>query len=169
MLRVHQKPDEIIAVQVQPKQYTASDVIDSAVHGTIHRFGMICVIVLRPGRMEFFVSLLVIGFLKQDIGSDSRFFEFAVVLDRGRRNIHIDAADRTVFMFDSVDRPDAFQNVFDRVVHRILARFKSQALMPHVLQRNHLPHNLLLRELLAADMLVFQMIRTVGTSVDTVI
>ena len=72
-------------------------------------------------------------------------------------------------MFDGIDRLDALQNVFDRVVDRIFAGFQRQALVAHVLQRDDLAADLLLRQLFARDMAVFLMIRAIGAAVYTVV
>ena len=45
---VHQKADKIIAVQVQAKQDATSYVVDAALHGAVHRFGVVGVVALRP-------------------------------------------------------------------------------------------------------------------------
>ena len=73
--------------------------------------------------------------------------------------------DSAVFMLDTVDRMDAFQYIFDRIVYGIFARFDGEALVPHILQRDHFFPDIFLGKLLSCDMLVFHMIRAVYTSV----
>ena len=72
-------------------------------------------------------------------------------------------------MLDRIDRLDGFKNVFDRVVFRVFARFEEQTLVAEVLQRNHLISDFFLRELLADNVLVLRVIRTVGAGVDAVV
>ena len=74
MFCMHQKPRKFITIKLQSKQYTKTHIIDTAFHRTIHGFGMICIVVFRSLRMQFFVALFVICFLEQNIRSDSGFF-----------------------------------------------------------------------------------------------
>ena len=94
--------------------------------------------------MQVFVRFLIICLLEQDIGADASFFEPAVIFDGGRRDVDVDAADRAVFMLDTIDGFNAFQHIFDRAVDRVLARFQRKALVPHVLERDHLAYDILL-------------------------
>ena len=71
----------------------------------------------------------MIGLLEKDVGSDSRFMEFSVVLHGGCRDIYIDTADVAVFMMNAVNGVDAFKNVFNRVVYGILAGFNRKTLV----------------------------------------
>ena len=92
-----------------------------------------------------------------------------VVLNGGSRYIDIDTADGTVFMFDAVDGFDAFQNILDGVVDRILTGLDRQAFMAHILQGGHLADNILLCKLFSWYMAVLMVIRAVYTAVYTVI
>ena len=74
MFCMHQQSGKFIAVQFQSEQYAKSYIIDTALHRTVHRLGMVCIVVFRSLRMQFFVTLFVIRFLEQDIRSDSGFF-----------------------------------------------------------------------------------------------
>ena len=64
-------------------------------HGSVHRFGMIGIIVLRPRRMELLITLLVIRFLEQNVGPDSGVLEFSVVLGGGCGYIDVDPCGST--------------------------------------------------------------------------
>ena len=119
--------------------------------------------------MQLFVRFLVIGFLKQYVGTYTRILELAVVLYRGRRNVHIHPADRPIFMLDTVNRFDRFKNILYRIVYRIFTRFQRQTLMTHILQRCYLTNDLLLRKFFARYVMILAVIRTVDTAVDTVI
>ena len=72
-------------------------------------------------------------------------------------------------MFDAVDGFDGFEDILQRIAQRIFAGFERQALVPHVLQGNHFVSNLLLRELLAGDGFVFEVIGAIGTAVHAVV
>ena len=144
MFRVHEHADEIVAIQVQAKQNPAADVVDAALHGAIHRLGVPGVVVFRSGGMKGFVRLFVVRFLEQNVRSDSRFFQLAVVLDRGSGNVDVDASNRPVFVLDRVNRFDGFENVLNRVHGRMLACLESQTLVSHVLQRDDFRPNLVL-------------------------
>ncbi len=73
------------------------------------------------------------------------------------------------FVMNAVNGVDAFQHVFNGIVHRILASLQGQALVAHVLQGDDLAGHLLLGQLLSGDVLIFQMIRTVHAAVDAII
>ena len=124
---------------------------------------MITVIVLWSRRVQALIALLVVRLLEQDIRSDSRLFQFPVILHRRRRNIDIDPADRPVFMLDTV------QHIFDRAVNRILARLQRQTFMSHILKRNYLLPDFLLRQLLSGNVLVFHVVWTVHAAIHAVI
>ena len=72
-------------------------------------------------------------------------------------------------MLDAVNRLNAFQYIFDGVIDGVLACFQCQTLMPHILQSRYLSDDLLLRQLLSGNVLVFQVIRAVYTAVYTVV
>ena len=169
MLRMHQQSGKLIPIQLQTKQDAQSHIINTALHGTIHGFGMVVVVMLGTGGMQLQIAFLVIGFLEQDISTDARILQTAVVFHRSGCNIYIDPADGTVLVLDRIDGIDAIQNIFNGVVHRILSGFNGKPLMPHVLQGNDLPGNLLLGQLLPGNVLVLHMIGTVHTAVDAIV
>ena len=92
-----------------------------------------------------------------------------VIFYRSRCNIDIDTTDRSIFMFDTVDRFDTVQNIFDRIVYRIFSRFDRQSFMSHILQGGNFFYDLLLRQLLSGNMFILPMIRAVYTAVHTVV
>ena len=72
-------------------------------------------------------------------------------------------------MLDGINRVDALENVLDRVVDGILACLDSKTLVTHILERDDLSLYLLLGELLAADVLVLEVVRTVNAAVYAVV
>ncbi len=72
MLCVHQKPDKIVAVQLKPVQYAKTDIVNPALHGSVHSLGMVGVIVLRSCRMKLFVIFLIIRLLEQYVRANAR-------------------------------------------------------------------------------------------------
>ena len=80
--------------------------------------------------MQDFVIFPMVGFLEEDIGANACFFELTVIFHGCRGDVDIDAANSPVFMFDTVNSMDTFKNVFNRIVDRVLACFKGQALVP---------------------------------------
>ena len=119
--------------------------------------------------MKHFIILFIIGFLKQDIGSDPGLMQLPVILHGGGRDIHIDSSDRSVLMLDGINGMDAVQDIFYGIVHRILTGFNGQTLMSHILQGNDFTGYLLLGQLLPRNMLVLQMIRAVQAPVHAVV
>ena len=119
--------------------------------------------------MQALIALLMVRLLEQDVRSDSRLFQLPVILHRRRRNIDIDPTDRPVFMLDAVNCPDTVQHIFDRAVNRILARLQRQTFMSHILKRNYLLPNFLLRQLLSGNVLVFHVVWTVHAAIHAVI
>ena len=169
MFGMHQKAGKFVLVSFQPEQNAQSHVVDAAFHCPIHRFRMPGVIVLRSGRMQLLVAFLMISFLKQDISADPGLVQFAVIFHRGGGNIDIDPADGAILVLNAVNRFDAFQNIFDRIVDRIFSGFDRQPLMPHVLQGDHFAAHFLLRHFFAGNMFVFGMIRTIDAAVDAIV
>ena len=95
--------------------------------------------------------------------------ELFVVFDGGGGDIDVDAADRAVLVLDRIDGVDALEDIFNRVVDRILARLDRQPLVTHILQGDDLRLDLLLRQLFAADVLVFGVIGAINTAVDAIV
>ena len=107
VLRVHHQAREFILIALQPEQNAQPHVVDAAVHGAVHRLGVVVVIVLRPRGVKLQVAFLVVGLLKEDISADARVFQLAIVFDRGRGDIHVHAADVAVFVVNGIDGFDA--------------------------------------------------------------
>ena len=169
MLGVHQQAGKLILVALEAEQHAETHIVDAALHCAVHRLGVIGIVVLGADRMQFEIALLVVGFLKQDIGADAGLLELAVILDRGRRDVDIDAADRAVFVLDAVNRLDALEDVFDRIVDRVLARFDCQTFVTQILQCDDLGAHLVLGQLFARNVLVLRVIRAVNAAVDAVV
>jgi len=64
MLSMHQKSYKFISVKLKTEQYAKSDIINTAVHSSVHGFSVIIVIMLRTCRMKLLIALLMIGFLE---------------------------------------------------------------------------------------------------------
>ena len=169
MLGVHQEPRKFVFVQFEPEQHAQPHVVDAALHGAIHCLRVVGVVVLRPGRVQALVTLLVVGLLEEDVGADARVVQFFVVFHRGGGDVDIHAANCAVLVMDAVDGLDAVEDVLDRVVHRVFARLDGEALVPHVLQGRHLADDFLLRQLFARNVLVLQVVGTVDAAVDAVV
>ena len=72
-------------------------------------------------------------------------------------------------MLNGIDGFDAFQHVFNGVLHRVLSQLDGQTLVAHVLQGDDLRLDLLLGEFFPGDVLIFQMVGAVNTAVDAVV
>ena len=115
MFRMHEKSAKFVFVQLQTEQHAESHIVDTALHGAVHSFGMIIIIMLGSGRMKLFIAFFMIGFLKQNVSADTGFFEFSVVFNGGSGNVDIDAANRSVFVLDGINGVDTIKNVLNRV------------------------------------------------------
>ena len=82
---------------------------------------MISVIVLGTCRVELFVAFLVVGFLKQNVRSDSCLFQLAVIVNRCCGNVDIHSSDCAVLVLYRINRLYALQNVLNRVIDGVLA------------------------------------------------
>ena len=122
MLCMHQKPCKLIAVLVQTEQYANTYVINTALHGSVHSFRMITIVMLRSGWVELFIAFLMIGFLEQDIGTNTGFLKLTIIFHSGCRNVYIDTADISIFMMDTVNGFNTLQNILNGVVNGILSR-----------------------------------------------
>ena len=169
MLGMHQKAGQLVAVTLQTKQYAQADIINAALHRSVHCLRMVSVIVLRSARMQVLIAFLMICFLEEDISTNACFLQLTVIFYSRSRNVYVYAADSTVFMLNRIDSLDAVQNIFNRIVYRILTGLQCQTLMAHILQCDNLVAHLILRQLFASDMLVCSMVRTVNAVIDTII
>ena len=169
MLGMHQKAGQFVAVTLQTEQYAQADIINAAFHRSVHSLRMVSVIVLRSTRVQVLIAFLMIGFLEEDIGTDACFLQLAVIFYGSSRNVYVYAADSAVFMLNRIDSLDAFQNVLNRIVYRVLAGLQSKTLMTHILKCNNLCTHLILRQLFASDMLISCMVRTIYAVIDAII
>ena len=99
---------------------------------------------LWPGGMERQIALLVVGLLEQDVCANLRLLEQTVIIDGGCGDINVDAADCAVFMLNAIDGLNAVKIIFHGVMYRVFPRLQSQPLMPHILQCDNLPADVLL-------------------------
>ena len=169
MLRVHNQTGKFVLIQFQTKQYAKTHIINSCLHCAIHCLGMVIIIVLRTGRMELQIAFFMIGFLEQNVGTDSRFLQLAVIFHRGCGDIHIDAADRAVFVLYGIDRFNAIKNIFDRIIYGVFPCFDCKALMSQILKRNDFGFHFFLRQLFSCNMLVDAVIGAIYAAVDAVV
>src|SRR5699024_10129542 len=100
MLCMHQQAGKLIAVHFKTKENTAAHSVNSAFHGTVHSLCMIIIVMFWSCGMEFQITFLMVGLLKQNVGSDSCFFQLSVVFHSSSGNIYVYPADSAVFMFD---------------------------------------------------------------------
>ena len=119
--------------------------------------------------MKLQIAFFVVSFLKQNVGSDTGFFEQAVIIYGRCGNIDVNAADRAVFMLDAVNGVDRIQIIIHRIVNRIFSGFQRQTLVSHILQGNDFLADFLLCQFFSGDMFIFQVVRTVGAAVDAVV
>ena len=169
MLGVHEQAGKLILVPLQPEQHAQAHVVDAALHGPVHGLGVIGVVVLGSGGMQGLVGLLVIGLLEEDVRADACVLELAVVLHGGGGDVHVDPADGTVLVLHAVNGFQTFQDVLDGVVHGVLTGFDGQALVAHILKRDDLLPDLVLRQLFPGDVLVLEVIGTVDAPVHAVV
>ena len=169
MLRVHDEARELVAIALEPEQHAQAHVVDAALHRAVHRLGVPVVVAFRPRRVQALVALLVVRFLEQDICADLGLLEHAVLVHRRGGDVHVHAADGAVFVLDGIDGVHRLQDVLDGVVLRVLARLDGQALVAHVLQRDDLGANLVLRELAARNLAVLGVIGAVQAAVHAVV
>ena len=92
MLGMHEQTGKLVAVELQAKEHAQADVINAALHGAVHRLGVVGVVVLGSRGMQRFIALFVVGLLEEDIGADAGVVELFVVLDGGGGDIDVDAA-----------------------------------------------------------------------------
>ena len=166
---MHQQSHKIITIGVQTEQYTDTHIVDSSLHGTVHGLRVVGIVTLRTSGVKFFVILLVVRFLEQNVGTDTGFVQATVILYRGRSNVYVYPADGSVLVLDAIDGLYRLQNVFDRIVNRIFSSFQCQTLVPHVLQGDDLTTDVFLCQFLAGNGLVLNVVRTVGTTVYAII
>ena len=119
--------------------------------------------------VELQIALLVVGFLKQNICTDTRILELAVIFNSGCGYINVDATNCAVLVIYAVNCLDALENILNRVVYRVLACFDCKTLMPHILKCDNLCANLVLSELFSGNMLILHMIRAINAAVHAVV
>ena len=124
---------------------------------------------LGPCRVQLFVTLLVVGFLKQNVRADASILEHCVFFHRGRRYVHIYPADGPVLVLDAVNGLDALKYILNGVHGGVFARLKRKTLVPHILQGNDLAGYFFLTEFFAGDVFILRMIRAIHATVDAVV
>lgn len=116
MFGVHQQSGKFIAVFVQSKKDTEAYVINAAGHGAIHGFGMVVVIMFGTRGVELQITFFMVRFLEEDVSTDPCITELSIILHRRCGDIHIHPADSAIFMFNPINRIDAFQYIFNGIV-----------------------------------------------------
>ena len=169
MLGVHEKSGKFIFIALKTEQNAETDIINAAFHSSVHSLRMVIIIMLRSRRVKLEITLFIVGLLEENISADTRFLELSVILNRCCGDIYIYTADISVLVMNRINRLNTFENIFNRIINRILARFNGKSLMTHILEGNNLVLNFLLSELLSCDMLVFVMIRAVNTAVYAIV
>lgn len=130
---------------------------------------MIRVVVLGTCGVELQIALLMVGFLKQNICTNTRVLELSVIFNSGCGYINVDATNCAVLVIYAVNILDSLENVLNRVVYGVFARFDCKTLMPHILKCDYLRANLVLRELFSGNMLILHMIRAINAAVHAVV
>ena len=169
MLGVHELPDQFVTVVVQPVEHSATDIVAASFLSPVHRLSMIAVVALRPGRMQSFVILLVVGLLEQDVRTYTGFMQLPVVFHSGSGNVDVDTTDGSVAGLGGIDGFYRLQDVFDRIAYRVLPCLHGQPLVAHVLEGTDFRRNLFLRKLLARDLAVLPMVRAVHATVYAIV
>ena len=133
MFGVHQQSGKVITVCIQSEENAYPYIVNTPFHSTVHGFRVVGIVAFRSGGVEGFVVFFMISLLKQYISADACLFQPAVVFYRSGCNIYVHPTDSPVFMFDTVNRPDRFQNIFYRIQGGMFSCFECQALVPHIL------------------------------------
>ena len=166
---MHQESGELVLVPLKPEKHSESNVINSSLLRPVMSLRVICVIMFRPGRVQFLVTLPVVRLLKQNVRPNPGFLEPAEILDGCRGNVDVHAADVSVLVVDAVDCRYAVEDVLNRIVDRVFSCFDCEAFVSHVLQCYDLGADFVLSELLAGNGLVLGVVRAVETAVDAVV
>ena len=120
VLRMHEKSCELVLILVKAEENAKSDVVDTAVHSSVHSLCVVCIVMLWSCRVKLFIALLVICLLEEDICSDACLLEFAVVFNGSCGNVDIYTTDSAVLVLDRVNSVDTFKDILDRIVYRVL-------------------------------------------------
>ncbi len=100
VLGVHEDTCELVAVQLKSEEYAESHVVDTALHSSVHRLGVVVVVVLGACGVKLLVALFVVGLLEENVGADTCVVELFVVLDGGGGDVYVYAADSAVLVLD---------------------------------------------------------------------
>ena len=73
MLCVHEQSHQLIGIVFQPEQHAQPHIVYAALHGAVHRLGVVGVVMLRARGMQLFVAFLVVGLLEKDVRADAGF------------------------------------------------------------------------------------------------
>ena len=123
MLRVHKKSCKFVLVKLKTEQDTETDIVDSALHCSVMRLRVVCIIVLGTRWVKLQIAFFMIRFLKQNICSDSCILQFSVIFHSCCGDVYVYPAYCTVFVVYAVNSVDAFKNVFYGIVYGVLSRF----------------------------------------------
>ena len=111
----------------------------------------------------------MVCFLEEDICSNSRILEFFIVFDSSCGDIYVYTADSSVFVVNAIYRLYALEDIFDRVIDRVFARFYCEAFMSHILKRDDFFFYFLLGEFFSRDSFILRVVGAIDTSVDTIV
>ena len=169
VLGVHQQACKLVLIALQPEKHAQPHIVYAALHGAVHSLGVVVIIMLRPRWVKLKIACFVVCLLEENVGADPGLLKLSVIFNCRRRDIHIHSADIAILMVNGIDRLNAFENVFYRIMHGIFSRLYCKAFMSHVLKSNDLIPNFPLSKLLPRNAPVLEVVRTVDTAVDAVV
>ena len=169
VLGVHQQACKLVLIALQPEKHAQPHIVYAALHGAVHSLGVVVIIMLRSRWMKLKIAGFVVCLLEENVGADPSLLQLSVIFNCRRRDIHIHSANIAILMVNGIDRLNAFEDVFYRIMHGIFSRLYCKAFMSHVLKSNDLIPNFPLSKLLPRNALVLEVVRTVDTTVNAVV
>ena len=136
--RVGDQPEGVETPVGQADQGADADVVAAGLHGTAEAVEAVEEVALAGvGRVHAPVGLVVVGLLEDLVGADAHGLEGAVAGVVERCGVDVHPADLAVALAGVVDRAHAFGHE-GGVVLRVLAEDEDEALVPFLLQGDHL-------------------------------
>ena len=134
MFGVHQHSHEVVGVGRQTEEYATAHIVDASCLCAVHGLGMPGVVALGPRRVQALIVLLVVSFLKQNVGTNAGLLQFLVVFHRRGGNVHVHSTNGAMLVVGGVNGVDAVENIFNRCLNGMLARLQGKPLVAQVLQ-----------------------------------
>jgi hypothetical protein len=131
---------------MKPQQHADADIVNARFHRAVKGRDAPVIIPFGTGRMHGRIGLAVVSFLEKLEGADFGFLELLEFVQRGRRDVHVDAPDFSATDLGPVDGVNRPEDVIEPLLRIGFAGHEQQPFVALPDEDLHLAGNFVLRQ-----------------------